>query len=64
MQNYKLNENVKKGKELLRGFGGRAWELGNGLLASAHEVKTKATDPEMLRYVGLFCLRTMSLLPL
>jgi len=23
------------GKELLRGFGGKAWELGNGLLASA-----------------------------
>ncbi len=22
MDNYKLNENVKKGKELLRGFGG------------------------------------------
>jgi len=28
MDNYKMNENVKKGKELLRGFGGKAWELG------------------------------------
>jgi hypothetical protein len=30
MDNYKLNENVKKGKELLRGFGGKALQLGSG----------------------------------
>lgn len=41
MDNYKLNENVKKGKELLRGFGGKALQLGSGLLATAQEVKNK-----------------------
>ena len=51
MDNYKLNENVKKGKELLRGFGGKAWELGNGLLAGASEVRMKASDPQVMEQV-------------